>query len=999
MFDTPGPRLFGLPPGVDFPAALVRGLRARMAGAVPEAMARVELYVNTQRMRRRVTELMTAEGEGFLPRIRLVTELPPVPGLPAPVPPLRRRLELAQLVARLIEAQPDIAPRSALFDLSDSLAELIDEMQGEGVPPEAIARLDVADHSAHWQRTQAFMAIVAPMFGADAPDAQALARMAVERIAARWAEAPPDHPVIVAGSTGSRGTTSLFMQAVARLPQGALVLPGFDFDLPAAVWEGMDDALTAEDHPQFRFHRLMGLVGVGPAEVGRWTDEIPPSPARNRLISLSLRPAPVTDQWLTEGRHLTGLAEAARGVTLIEAPGPRAEALAVAMILRKAAEEGRRAALITSDRGLTRQVAAALDRWGIVPDDSAGKPLALSAPGRFLRHVARLFGRRLTGETLLTLLKHPLTATGADRGNHLRWTRDLELHLRRKGPPFPAAADLVLWAGTRPADGVADWARWLGGLIEGLDAAGPRPLADHVTSHLALAEALATGPAGATTGELWLKEAGEAARAAVEELRREAPHGGELTPADYTDLFDAILARGEVREAVQARPDLMIWGTLEARVQGADLVILGGLNDGTWPQLPPPDPWLNRQMRLKAGLLLPERRIGLSAHDYSQAVAAPEVVLTRATRDAEAETVPSRWLNRLMNLMSGLKAGGGPEALAGMRARGRDWLDLAAALEQPATPVPLAARPAPQPPVSARPERLAVTGIRTLIRDPYAVYARHILRLYPLDPLHRAPDARLRGSILHRILEAFVKDRAPGGDRPGERARLMRIAEAVLAEDVPWPAARALWLARLDRAADFFLETEAAHAGTPVVLEEEGRVDLTPLRFTLTAKPDRIDVLPDGRLHILDYKTGTPPTKKQQEQFDKQLLLEAAMAERGGFRGLGPAEVARISYIGLGASPKVESVETDAALLGQVWEGLHALVGRYMRREQGYVSRRAMFGERFPGDYDHLARFGEWEMSDAPVPVPVGAEAPDEGAGSTEAGTDRDKGSCPEDAA
>ncbi|WP_180325232.1 PD-(D/E)XK nuclease family protein, partial [Cereibacter azotoformans] len=320
-------------------------------------------------------------------------------------------------------------------------------------------------------------------------------------------------------------------------------------------------------------------------------------------------------------------------------------------------------------------------------------------------------------------------------------------------------------------------------------------------------------------------------------------------------------------------------------------------------------------------------------------------------------------------------AQGGPEALEAMRARGRGWLALASALEQPEAPVPLAARPAPLPPVSARPDRLAVTGIRTLIRDPYAVYARHILRLYPLDPLHRAPDARLRGSILHRILEEFVKDRAPGTDRAAERARLMRIAETVLTDEVPWPAARALWLARLDRAADFFLETEAAHGGTPVVLEEEGRVDLAPLRFTLTAKPDRIDRLPDGRLHILDYKTGTPPTRKQQEQFDKQLLLEAAMAEHGGFRKLGPTDVARISYIGLGSSPKVESVETDAALLGQVWEGLHALVGRYLRREQGYVSRRAMFGERFPGDYDHLARFGEWEMSDSPVPVPVGEEA------------------------
>ena len=974
MFDNPGPRIFALPPGVDFPERLVAGLRARMAGQPPEAMAGVLLYVNTQRMRRRIVELFTAEGASFLPRLRLVTDVAALPGLPAAVPPLRRRLQLTQLIGRLLDAQPDLAPRSALFDLADSLATLMDEMQGEGVPPSAIAALDVSDHSAHWHRTQSFMGIVAPFFeGEEAPDSQQRQRMAVERLSPLWQSAPPQGPVIVAGSTGSRGTTALFMQAVAALPQGALVLPGYDFDLPAPVWDGLADAMTAEDHPQYRFHKILTMLGATPAEVQRWTGDEAPCPSRNRLISLSLRPAPVTDQWLTEGRLLTDLAEAARDMTLIEAPGPRAEAMAVAMLMRKAAEDGRRVALITPDRGLTRQVTAALDRWGILPDDSAGRPLPLSPPGRFLRHITRLFGQRLTGEALLTLLKHPLTATGADRGNHLRWTRDLELELRRNGPPFPTGETLAVWAATRPQDGIADWARWLGEVFAGVEETGTRSLTDHVTAHLALAEALASGPGGADSGELWLKEAGEAAQAKVAELVAEAEQGGDLTPADYGDLFDAILSTGEVRDPTQPHPDLMIWGTLEARVQGADLVILGGLNDGIWPQLPPPDPWLNRQMRLKAGLLLPERRIGLSAHDYQQAIAAPEVVLTRAIRDAEAETVPSRWLNRLMNLMSGLGDQGGPEALAGMRARGHEWLALAAALETPTHEVPLAKRPAPRPPVAARPQKLAVTGIRTLIRDPYALYARHTLRLFALDPLKQAPDARLRGSILHSVLEDFVKTRRPDAPetRDEARARLMRIADEVLAKDTPWPAARALWRARLERAADFFLDAEAASGGSAVILEEQGRVALGPLPFTLTAKPDRIDLLPDGRLHILDYKTGTPPTKKQQAQFDKQLPLEAARAERRGFQGLQTAEGAKISYIGLGTSPKIEETALDPEMLGKVWEDLHRLIGRYLSAEQGYASRRAMFGERFPGDYDHLARFGEWEMSDPPEPQDV----------------------------
>lgn len=975
MFDAPGPRVFALPPGTDFPAELVAGLRSRMAGHPPEAMARVELFVNTQRMRRRVTDIFASQGAGFLPRIRLVTDLAQdvaMAGLPPAVPPLRRRLELTQLVARLLDAQPDLAPRSAIFDLADSLAALMDEMQGEGVAPETVSALDVSDYSAHWTRTQDFLRIITPFFdGAEAPDVEARQRMVVARLVQQWQSNAPDHPVIVAGSTGSRGTTALFMRAVAALPQGALVLPGFDFDMPGTVWNKLEDALTAEDHPQYRFHRIVASLGLVPDDVQRWTATEAPNPDRARLLSLSLRPAPVTDQWLSEGQLLPDLAGATAGMTLIEAQTPRAEALAIALILRKAAEDGRAAALITPDRGLTRQVTAALDRWGILPDDSAGRPLALSAPGRFLRHVSALFGQKLTSEALLTLLKHPLTATGADRGNHLRWTRDLELKLRRCGPPFPDGVSLCAWAATRPDAGVLVWAEWLAAALDGIKDTGLLSLTARVSQHLTLAETLARGPSGASTGELWLEKAGEEALAATQELQREAPHGGKLTAADYTALFSAILNRRDVREAVQPHPQIMIWGTLEARVQGADLVILGGLNDGTWPQLPPPDPWLNRQMRQKAGLLLPERQIGLAAHDYQQAIAASEVVMTRAVRSAEAETVPSRWLNRAMNLMAGLPAQGGPAALAAMRARGRYWLDQATALERPAAIVAPAHRPSPRPPVAARPRELAVTGIKTLIRDPFAIYARYILRIRKLDPLHQSPDARMRGTILHAVLEQFIRGRQPETHEQA-RTRLLTIANDVMLEQAPWPAARALWHARLERASDWFLAGEAARDGEPAVIEKKGGVDLDGLAFRLTATPDRIDVLPDGRLHVFDYKTGNPPTKKQQAQFDKQLLLEAAMAEKGGFESLGPRAVAKITYIGLGATPKIEETDVTEELVDRVWSDLNRLIARYMAPDQGYPARRAVFEDRFSGEYDHLSRYGEWGMSDSPTPEDVG---------------------------
>lgn len=984
IFPEPGPRVFHVPPGVDFASTLAMGLRHRLEGQPPEAMANVTLYLNTNRMRSRVVEAFLAQGPGFLPRLRVLTNLTDglaLSGLPAPVSALRRRLDLSQLIARLLDSQPDLAPRAALYDLADSLAALMDEMQSEGVTPETIAALDVSDHSAHWARTRAFLSIVTPYFtGSEPPDTESRQRMAVDRITALWQAKPPSGPVIVAGSTGSRGTTAALMQAVAALPQGALVLPGFDADMPDWVWDRLNDTMTGEDHPQFRFRRLMDRLAIRPNSIRPWFAANPPAPERNRLISLSLRPAPVTDQWLTEGNALPDLRASTDGMTLIEAQTPRAEALAIALILRQAAEEGTTAALISPDRMLTRQVTAALDRWGITPDDSAGRPLALSPPGRLLRQVAGLMGRKLTSDALLSLLKHPLAFSGTDRGNHLLFTRLLELQLRRMGPAYPTGPALLVWAKARKETGILPWALTLASLIDNLAAVGSAPLSEFVDTHRSLTESLARGTDLNGSGTLWEKEAGTTALTFMETLSTEADAGGTLSPPEYRDLFDAIIAKGEVRESIIAHPHILILGPREAREQSADLVILGGLNDGAWPRLPDPDPWLNRRMRKDAGLLLPERQVGLSAHDYQIAMAAPRVILTRALRDAEAETVPSRWLNRLINLMEGLPEKHGAEALAAMKDRGRHWLTLSTALEQPSADMLAdprlkpALRPSPQPPLLARPKELSLTRISLLIRDPYAIYCRYVLRLHRLDPLRHEPDAALRGQILHLILEAFVKERPDGETAAAAKVRLMDTAARVLADQVPWPAARALWLARLARAADFFLAIDGRDSGTPVALEGKGGVDLTSLTFRLTGTPDRIDRLPDGRLHIIDYKTGSPPTQAMQKAFDKQLLLAAAMAERDAFKGLEGCEVAKITYVGLGTNPKVEETDITPQLTAEVWEGLHSLIAHYTHHGNGYTARRAVQKERFEGDYDHLSRYGEWDTTAPPKPEAVGKD-------------------------
>ncbi len=971
--DSATPRLFGLPPGADFPAELVRGIEARLGDAPPEAWARVDLYVNTARTKRRLDAIFAKGPARLLPRIRLVAELgrdPLLTDLAPPADPLGRRLELTRLTGALLRAEPDLAARSAAFDLADSLATLMDEMQGEAVTPEAIAGLDVSDQSGHWQRALKFLTLVQGYFDADAaPDPEARQRKVVEALVAKWEAAPPAHPVIVAGSTGSRGTTALLMRAVARLPQGAVILPGVDPDMPRDIWDSMTDALSAEDHPQYRFARLARDLDIHPGDIAAWTDA-DPDPARRRLISMALRPAPVTDGWLRDGPALGDLVHAAANLSLLEAPDPRMEALAIAIRLRAAIDEGRSAALISPDRVLTRQVTAALDRWGIEPDDSAGRPLALSAPGRLLRHMAALLGRAAAPEDLLTILKHPLVHSGSERGAHLRLTHELELWLRRDGPPHPCTADLENWAAASGIDDAAPWVAWIAATILAASDVAPGPLPGICARHLELTERLAAGP-GAETSELWKKNPGEAAQAVMSNLSDQAGAAGGVTLADYRALLDALLNGEEVRDPIRPDPRVTIWGTLEARVQGADLVILGGLNEGVWPEAPTPDPWLNRRMRAQAGLLLPERRIGLSAHDFQQAVCAPEVLVTRALRNAEAETVMSRWLNRLTNLMAGLGATNGPAALAEMRARGRVWLTHARTLEARIHRAAPAARPAPCPPVDVRPKRLRVTEIQKLVRDPYAIYARRVLDLAPLDPLRKDPDAAFRGTLIHKIFERYV---AEGIDpaAPDAARRLMDIARAIMAEDVPWQATRIAWLARLERISPWFVGADAAGRAdaAPLALETRAHYAVPGTDVTISGTADRIDRRADGTLVILDYKTGAAPTDRQIRQYDPQVLIEAVMAEAGAFDGLPPARVAQVGHVKLSPPPgwklhELRKPEAKVPLSPE--EGAQMLVRllqAYADPERGYVARRAMEKMSYDYDYDHLARFGEWDISE-----------------------------------
>ncbi|MDH3665748.1 MAG: double-strand break repair protein AddB [Paracoccaceae bacterium] len=974
-----GPRVFAVPPGVDFSRAFARGLVDRMIGSAPEAVAQIQVMVNTRRGMRAIEEALidAVPGSALLPRLLLLGELGEDPlscaDLAPAIDPLRRQLRLTRLVEAYLEGAEGAPPQAAPA-LADALGRLLDELQEEGVDGAALDGLVAGELpervAAHWQNTLNFVDIVRkawPEIRAEAEggalDPKMRQRQAIARLVADWGSAPPAQPVIAAGSTGSVASTAELMAAVARLPQGAVVLPGFDVGLSPEIWES-----AGPDHPMAPFTRLLGALGMVPGDVRPWSGEAGRGP-RLALLTQALRPAPVADAWQAAADGLAAEAGAATGgLCLVEAPGPRQEAGAIAVAIREALERsGERVALVTPDASLARRVTAELGRFEILPDDSLGRPLAQTPPGVFFRLVAQVALSGAEPVRLAGLLQHPIMRAGQERGAHLQLARRYESAVLREHPqPGLAPGRMPDWERAS-----AEEEAWLAGIEAPLArmagvAAGGGSLRALAEAHIAAAVALSRG-GDRGEPEIWERAAGAALRLVVTRLARNSDaHGDGPAPA-YLALLDAAMAGETLPPAPELpHPRVMIWGTQEARIQDADLVILGGLNEGVWPQAVTPDPWLSRPMRDRLGLPSPDRVIGLSAHDFLQGAARERVILTRSRKLEGTPTVASRWLIRLETLLGGLEDGA---ALKTMRARGDRLLAIADIQHQPEAPVPLAERPRPCPPVEARPRRLSVTRIERLIRDAYAVYAETVLRLRPLDPLGKPPDFRERGMVVHRIMERFGRetmDDWPGGE--AARAKLMEAADTVLVKDVPWPDTRRIWRARIGRFADWFLEGERRRRaqGHPEGLEVKGRLTLgAPAGdFELTARADRIDLLNGGGAAIYDYKAGGPPSKDQIDNgFNHQLHLQAAILMAGGFEGMAAIEAVSGAYLGLtgsGEGGKEQAVEELAREVAEHMARLDALIAAYDRPEQAYVSHGRPMLTTDEGDYDHLARRGEW---------------------------------------
>ena len=606
-------------------------------------------------------------------------------------------------------------------------------------------------------------------------------------------------------------------------------------------------------------------------------------------------------------------------------------------------------------------MSAALTRWGIEADSSAGQGLGGLPVGVLLGLMARAAARPMDPVLLLALLKHRFTRLGyaplalAGRARTIERLglrgvaprdRDMLLARMKDHPDAQEAAGRLLDCVALAAAAFAD---------------GPARAPDAMRAVAEAMEKLAIDDRG-SPGELWAGPGGESAASLIAGVLREAEPLPPCDAAAFAGLVERLVADETVRTGGASHPRLRILGAMEARLVRADRLILAGLEEGVWPQSPRLDPFLSRSMRTALGLPPPERRIGLAAHDFAQAACAPDVLLITSARRDGQPAVRSRWLWRLETLARGAGAEiDGGETLRGWRRRldERIW---------PAPPaLAQAARPAPAPPLAARPRSLPVTAVETWVRDPYAVYARRILNLRPMDRPAKPFDNRSRGSAIHAAAERFARAWPTPGEDPAAvfaRAYLAEVSQAGatdtdLVREAALAARTGAWMAEFER---------GRRAGpVTLVMEETGEmVRPGPAGpFRITAKADRLEVVRD-RVNVLDFKTGAPPSEKEVEAgFSPQLTLTAAIVRAGGYAQIGPAKIGALTYVrltgrgdggetrGIGAGREDEMA--DAAV-----EGLDRWIARFDDPKQPYVSRLAVKFLSSPSDYDHLARRQEW---------------------------------------
>lgn len=992
-----GPLIYSIAAHRGFADALVAGLvpRYREPGF---GLARLTLLVPSSRAARTLSEAFirhagdSGEGGLLMPRMvavgdldldeKLGAALDPLGAadIPPACDPVARWLALDRLIAeeRAAEGMEPL-PGRARLNLAREMAHTIDRLLVEDKTFEDLLGGAVLDQlgglAEHWKRSIRLFARVnvrwqSELAAREQVDAATRRNLLFERTAQRWKDVAPVYPIVAAGVTSAAPALARLLRVIAELPLGAVVLPDLDRAMNDAAWDELGRAGASEEpggavfggedavtHPQYHLKLLLNRMGVNRAEVQPWhrRGASAAEPARSRAISALFLPPQASRSWADLDPADRRLA----GVRLLTSATIEDEAQAVALLVREALEQPeQRIAVVTADRGLARRVAQHLERWSIAADDSAGRPLALTAAGRLFGLLAEIAAHGPEPASLIAAFGHPLVY-GWDNEARRMWLKSVRAFDRELRGPAPAPGMVSLRKAATTAE-VADWWAEAEALVAPLaDWPGQIPLGEALTRLAETAETFARTA-------VWEREDGRMLGQMIEELRGHALAAGTvIETADLASALRDCMDEVAVRPGYGGHPRVAIYGLLEARMARADLVICAGLNEGSWPQPPGADALLAPPILRALGVPGAEFRIGLAAHDLAGAMGAPQVVLSRSLRDAEGPTLPSRFLLRVEALLG--------DDLA-KEHRETAIPALLPHLDRQRPPAPPYPRPAPDPSPGRRYVAIRVTALDRLLGDPYQFYAQAILDLRRLDPLAADPfsDPALRGTLVHDILDKWSKARVA---EPS--LALVPFAKAHFAAERVHPLFRALWQPRLIAALERFeqwIAGDAAEKGEVLIASEisgEMRVD----GVRVLGRADRIDRLSDGSLRIIDYKTGRVPSKAEVKAgFALQLGLLGLIAEAGGFAkdGVAAAPATGFEYWSFGKkddgfgnrqSPmKLSTRETGLPpeeFLPHHRVKLAEAIARYIKGSEPFTARENPDYKGYT-DYDQLMRLEEW---------------------------------------
>ncbi len=895
--------------------------------------------------------------------------------LPA-IDPLERLIILAELISLQKLSRGMAISATESIRMARLLAATIDELNAEKIAFRDFPTLhNDHDLAKHWQNAYGDLLTIWPKYlkvleERKLQDTSNRRNQLLGRFANKISSGMITARIFAVGISTSAPAITAVLRAVALQTRNAVILPSIDLMMSKIDWNNLlpddsdDERLTSairhEAHPQFHLKLLLDRMGFQRSEISQLAINSKASHSSIQDIFCVPQQSAIWMQLPKARKKMPNLRQ-------LIAEDSAEEAVAIAILVRKALEtKGCRIAIVTPDRELALRVSTQLKRWGIDANDTAGSALLKTANGTLFKAVILAIADGFAPNRLLAILQHPLIHNGEGRLDWLKKIRQLDLVLR--GPIMGRGLsaigmhiDIAIADERRKnKDKLAELKNWWDHVVAQLtplERAGDDglailfPLISQILSDM-------------THGQIWIGANGRQLSSVIENISNtQIANLANQNAASLASLLDALFEGQIVRPAYGGHPRVAIYGLLEARLQQADVIICAGLNEGSWPQLAQPDPWLAPHLRRQLNLSGMDRNIGLAAHDLASFMGADEMIISRAKRDRDGPTVTSRFLLRLQAY------------LGDQLCEETEALHLARKIDVGESE-PLAERPVPKPSKEQRDIKLSVTDFDKLKSDPFAIYARKILLLEPLDPIDAEPTAAWRGTVIHDLLEQWSKQ------DNCDPTKLVPRAEAYLRNPAFHPMLGTLWQPRIIKALQWVAdETDQLlkdFGRKPALTEAKANMQLVGI--SISGRVDRIDRNANNEFAIIDYKSGGVPKKKQIFfGFALQLGLLGLMLRDGHFKDSAGQVVAgdakSFEYwtmqkrSGTSLFGNIVKATVDAPKDGKIltndfveFARSHAVaaIERWILGDEAYTAK---LHPEYPNyqDYDHLMRLAEWD--------------------------------------